>query len=108
MDNDKYITIMARDGFICQECGATPGVAGLQLAHRIKKGKGSEKHIRSFFVRFGIGLDKAKIREVLSHPDNLVTVCSLKCNDKQNIFYKTVERDELLWKIFRQIMEAGR
>jgi hypothetical protein len=105
MDIDKYISILERDKYTCRECGRTYQRTGsIQLAHRIKQGKGSENYILKFYYQhFGQSISLKMAREILNHPDNLVSVCSLKCNDRQNIFFNPVERDKLLLKIIGKV-----
>lgn len=105
IDPDKYLSILERDNFTCQECGKKFQATGsVQLAHRIKKGKGSENYVLKFYYQnFGQSISLKMAREILNHPDNLVSVCSLKCNDRQNIFFNPVERDKLLLKIIGKV-----
>lgn len=72
-------------GWRCQECGEsiyskqTP-----QLAHRIAKTKNN-------LEKYGKG--------IIHHPLNLVPVCCLRCNDRQNIGFNPGKIEILLQKI---------
>ena len=100
---DRY-GIFARDFFTCQRCGSAPGIKGLQIAHRIKQGVGTEKYIKQYTDRMGYNFTKTYIvKKIINHPYNLVTTCSLKCNDSFNIFNKTVEMNILIDKILKQL-----
>ena len=94
--------VFIRDFFTCQRCGKT---GGIHIAHRIKQGIGSEKYIQDYmFNKYNDYKPLSFIREfIINHPLNMVTVCSLKCNDSFNIFFNEVERDELLNKIINTL-----
>lgn len=95
--NDNYYKVMVRDNFTCQICGNTPGMSGLQLAHKIRQGSGTEKMISD-----RAGHTKKYVRDkIINHQDNLVTVCSLKCNDACNIYFNDVEREKLLTELLK-------
>jgi len=107
LNQDEYYSILVRDNFTCKQCGKTPGISGLQIAHRIKNGVGTENYIQNYYHLkhgFNFALSMKTIKAIINHPDNLVTVCSLRCNDKQNIFYNPVERDELLLQIIDKVV----
>ena len=75
------LTVMVRDGWTCQRCGAPAEC----LAHRIAQTK-------TWLKKYG--------PEVIHHPDNLVAVCrNLACNSSFNIGNKPVQREELVSKI---------
>lgn len=77
--------IFRRDGYTCQYCGESIYQFGNpQLAHRISQSVMNVK-------RYG--------KEVIHHPLNMVSVCSLRCNDAQNIGFSTKQADELAEKI---------
>lgn len=107
MTEEDRLRIFSRDGYKCQECGATPGISGLQIAHRIRKGKGSIQWISNELILKNIyGASDKFIRDyIINHPDNLVTTCSLKCNGKQNIFFNPVKRDKLLNQIIKKVLK---
>lgn len=94
--------VLVRDFFTCQRCGRHNT---LQIAHRIHKGKESCRHIQDYILEnYGEELTKTFINdEILNHPDNLVTTCSLPCNSSYNIFYNPVERDKLICSIYEKI-----
>lgn len=105
MTEDDYKSIVVRDVFNCQQCGMTVNYDNCQLAHRIKSGSGSVKYIENYLQSKQIYKSKKFIQDtILSHPDNLVTTCSLKCNDKCNIFFNPVKRDELLENILKKVL----
>lgn len=77
--------IFRRDEYTCQYCGESIYRFGNpQLAHRISQSVMNVK-------RYG--------REVINHPLNMASVCSLRCNDAQNIGFSTKQADELAEKI---------
>ena len=77
--------IFKRDGYTCQNCGESIYRFGTQqIAHRIGQGKANVK-------RYG--------KEVIHHPLNMASVCSLRCNDAMNIGFSTKQADELAEKI---------
>jgi 5-methylcytosine-specific restriction endonuclease McrA len=77
--------IFRRDGYTCQNCGGSIYQFGNpQLAHRISQGVANIK-------RYG--------KAVIHHPLNMASVCSLRCNDAQNIGFSTKQADELAEKI---------
>ena len=101
--NKKKIFI--RDFFTCQSCGGSIYHRHPQIAHKIKQGKGSEDFISKWLLERGYDWSRKKIRDdVINHPFNVVTACSLKCNDAQNLFYKPVDRDILLLRILDDII----
>lgn len=92
--------VMIRDFYTCQNCGKTPSAYGLQIAHRIKQGKGSEKYIKSWLEKKGYDWTAKQIRDsIIDHPLNVCCACSLTCNDAMNIFFKPEAVEELLNKI---------
>jgi 5-methylcytosine-specific restriction endonuclease McrA len=77
--------IFRRDGYTCQYCGESIYRFGNpQLAHRISQGVANIK-------RYG--------KAVIHHPLNMASVCSLRCNDAQNIGFNTLQADALAEKI---------
>lgn len=82
---EQRLEIFVRDCYICQTCGKPINWYGTQqLAHRISQSKANIK-------RYG--------KEVIHNRLNMVSVCSLKCNDAQNIGFSTKQSDELAEKI---------
>ena len=81
--------IFKRDGYTCQACGESIYRFGtMQLAHRISQSVMNVK-------RYG--------KEVIHHPLNMASVCSLRCNDAMNIGFSTKQADELAEKIKREL-----
>jgi hypothetical protein len=101
---NKRISIFSRDFYTCQKCGKNKDMSQLQVAHRIRQGKGSEKYIKEFTDKLGLDLSKTFIREnIINHESNMTTTCSLECNASFNIFFKPLERDALLLRILEQL-----
>ena len=65
--NEQREFIFARDCWICQSCGRPAREGQAQLAHVISKS-------RFNLVKYG--------DEVINHPFNLKTACSLECNSR--------------------------
>lgn len=91
--------IFSRDGYICQVCGKPIFNRQPQIAHRIKQGKQTV----NFLLKLKKNLTIKQCESIIHNRFNLVTVCSLKCNDACNIFFKPVERDELIKKIMQEL-----
>jgi len=87
---ENRIRLMVERGCKCEVCGKHLDITNLQLAHRIPQTKG-------YLKRYG--------KEVLHHPMNLATVCSLKCNDAVLLDPKThpIEARELIEKIKEEL-----
>jgi hypothetical protein len=83
---DERILLMFKRGCRCEVCGEPLHLSNLQIAHRIPKAK-------NYLKKYG--------KEVIHHPLNLATVCSLKCNDAVLLDPKThpIEAQELIRKI---------
>lgn len=65
--------IFARDQWRCRVCGAPVTTTTAQLAHRIPQSKAMIK-------KYG--------KEIIHHPGNLLTTCSLECNNKVQVNYE--------------------
>ena len=83
---ENRIRLMIERGCTCEVCGKPLHLGNLQLAHRIPKAK-------RYLKLYG--------KEVIHHPLNLATVCSLKCNDAVLLDPKThpIEAAELIRRI---------
>lgn len=105
MNQDKYISIFIRDGYVCQRCGKNQSESRLTIAHRIRKGSNSEKWVYNFVLeKYGKELKTGFIREeILNHPDNLVVACAGACNDSYNVFFKPIARNHLLIVILKKL-----
>jgi len=80
--------IFARDHYVCV-CGKSITTYGTpQLAHRIPQRK-------RFIKRYG--------EEVIHHPMNLVSTCSLKCNASVSIGGKPLEIEKLAREIQQEL-----
>jgi len=77
---ERREAVLIRDGFRCRRCGKR----ATQTAHRIAQTK-------TWVRKYG--------RKVIDHPMNLVSVCSLACNDSFNIGNKPEEREALVKEI---------
>ena len=81
--------IFRRDEYTCQACGESIYRFGNpQIAHKIGQGAANVKRYS---------------KEVIHHPLNMESVCSLRCNDAMNIGQKTKEADALAEKIKQEI-----
>lgn len=84
MNSELRLSIFKRDKFICKVCGKPLCFGQGQIAHRIKNSK-------MYLKLYG--------DEVINHPYNLVSVCSLKCNASVDVGYK----DELVKELVERI-----
>lgn len=103
---DRY-RIFIRDMFTCQKCGKRfSGWQGnLQIAHRIKQGEGTLDWIEGEIERRSCTRSRKWIQDnIIDHPYNTVTACSLACNDSFNLFYNRIEADKLLDKILNNVL----
>ena len=104
MDYDKRMRIFDRDAWMCP-CGYPVRFFHTeQIAHRIHKGKQSTNYI-IYFIRDNYKEDVSRkwvYENVLNHDKNIIGVCSAICNDAQNIFFKNMERDNLLREILEE------
>ena len=81
--------LFMRDGYKCQNCGRSIYTYSFpQIAHCIAATVSNIK-------KYG--------KDVINHPYNLKSVCSLKCNDAMNIGFSTKQADELAEKIKQEI-----
>lgn len=92
--------VIIRDFYICRRCGKTPGLSGLQIAHRIRNGSGTIAWLKGIMPHAS---EKWLQDNVIDNPLNLVTTCCLECNDSYNIFFNTVEAKKLLKEIIESI-----
>lgn len=96
MNKDIRMYVIVRDMFSCQRCGKQPSLNGLQIAHRIHNGKESMNGLKARYPE----KDRKWIQDnILDHPLNLVTTCSLRCNDSYNIWFNDEAVEELLTAI---------
>ncbi len=85
--------VFTRDSWQCQTCGRSIYHYGTpQMAHRIAA---TESNIR----KYG--------KEVIHHSRNLKPVCSLRCNDAQNIGFDTEAADSLARSIRETIQRES-
>ena len=101
--------VIIRDFYTCQRCGKSPGINGLQIAHRIKSGSGTMEYVKNYLFYCGDRwtkplTDKEITNKIIDHPLNLVTTCSLAHNDSYNIFNNPIERDKLLEEILSDLL----
>lgn len=100
MNNEE---IYIRDSYTCQKCGCSDQ-SKLSIAHRIKQGTQTAKQIYKYMIQnHNVYLNKAQINKIIHHSYNRVAACQKECNDSFNIFYKPVERDNLLEKIILKL-----
>jgi len=103
--SDKRLKVFARDEYLCQVCGKHISANGSpQLAHRIKSGKGSQNHITAYIWNKYQKDRSAKWATdfIIDSELNLMSTCSLDCNSRCNIFFKSIERDNLIDEIIEQ------
>jgi 5-methylcytosine-specific restriction endonuclease McrA len=73
--------VFERDGYQCRNCGLSIYRHGTpQCAHRLASSESNKK-------KYG--------ESVIHHIENLASTCSLFCNGKMNIGFKTVEAEAL-------------
>ena len=107
MNKEKRYRVFTRDFFTCQNCGAFLPASQLQVAHRVRQDSSKNetttvKMVQEFWaVHFNKTISKKYAKEkIIDNPLNTVTVCSLRCNSKFNIFFMPEEVKELLYKIY--------
>lgn len=96
MNRETRMKVIIRDMYTCQRCGKQPSINGLQVAHRIHDGEQSLDGLQDRFP------DKSRkwIKDnIIDHPLNLVTTCSLDCNSSFNIWFNDEAVDRLLTAI---------
>jgi len=105
MTPDQRERIISRDFWTCQRCGATPDPSRLQVAHRMHQGKSTEKYINKILIReHGEYKTMTWIRNnIVDHPLNCVTTCSLECNGSFNVLFKPVECKKVLDSILEDL-----
>lgn len=104
MKSEVRKKVLIRDFYTCKRCGRTPGINGLQIAHRLRDGSGTIKWLK------GILPDKPDRwlqDNIIDHPMNLVTTCCLECNDSFNIFFDEKASKKLLREILVNILDAN-
>lgn len=82
--------IFARDGWLCQWCGRPIREGVPQLGHRIPQRK-------MYLKRYGA--------EVIHHPLNMASACSLLCNGRLDIGGQPREIERLAGKIMQKIVQ---
>jgi len=83
--------VFERDGYRCGHCGLSIYRNGTpQCAHRIAATESNKK-------KYG--------ESVVHHISNLVATCSLFCNGKINIGFKTAEAEKLADKIRDELLK---
>jgi 5-methylcytosine-specific restriction endonuclease McrA len=80
------LKIFKRDKFICQYCGKPIAYGQPQVAHQIPQRK-------MYLKKYG--------KEIIHHPNNLKSVCSLKCNSHFDLGIK----DELIKNKVQEIIK---
>lgn len=83
------LKVFSRDNWRCVVCGNFIMNDSPQIAHRINNNK-------MYNRMYG--------KDVLNHPDNLVSVCSLSCNHAVSIFGKHKLIEDLVEKIREKIL----
>lgn len=82
--NELRFKVFLRDNFRCRYCGRDIRDHEPQVAHRIPATKWAIR-------RYGL--------EIIDHEINLLTTCSLKCNNAVQMTNRPVDRDHLAKKI---------
>jgi len=99
MNSETRDKVFARNQYKCSVCGLhVQHNNNMQIAHSIKSGKGSENHIMQYlWSKYKKDRSRRWVKDyILDNELNLSGVCSLKCNDKCNIFFNPIERDKLI------------
>ena len=91
---ENRMRLMVERGCKCEVCGKPLHLGNLQLAHICPATKG-------YLKKYG--------KDVIHHPLNLATVCSLKCNDAVLLDPKThpIEAQELIDRIKKALLEVA-
>jgi 5-methylcytosine-specific restriction endonuclease McrA len=83
--NENRMELFDRDNWTCQICGEPILLYGTpQAAHKIKQAK-------HFIQKYG--------RDIIHHPENIKSVCSLECNAKVDLGNNWAEIAELAERI---------
>lgn len=82
--NELRLKIFARDKYICKNCGEPISSGIPQLAHRIRATKGNIR-------KYG--------KPVIYHPDNMLSVCSVDCNNALQLGLGTLKERDLAVEI---------
>jgi 5-methylcytosine-specific restriction endonuclease McrA len=91
---EKRQEIFRRDFFLCTHCGLSIFRHGTpQLAHLISQGKAN-------IEKYG--------EEIIHHPMNTASTCSLYCNSRKNIGMNPEKTKELVQQITDYIIECAR
>ena len=106
MTPEQRQQIFARDMYTCQRCGATPGISGLQIAHKMHQGKQTENWIIGVVsTEYGVSVSRAWVkRNVVDHAWNVATSCP-DCNSYFNLLFKRVEAKKLLDRILKNVID---
>ena len=110
MDIDKRHEIFERDNWTCQNCGKNIEVDKMQIAHRIRqdasaRGTTTIKMVREFWQKnFNETITKKYAKEkIIDNSLNITTVCSLGCNGVFNIYFRPLEVENLLNRIYEDL-----
>ena len=97
---ESKLYIYERDQWSCQVC-ENPIQGELNIAHRIRQGKNSERVIKNYLTRNSIS--GIKVKDVLQHPLNMCVACAGKCNSSVDISFQPVNVDVLIYQIIETI-----
>lgn len=105
--SDTKLRIFSRDLYRCQYKGCTvSGIGRIELAHRIKQGKGSIQYIIAWvYERHHRFISHGEAEEYLHNDLNLVTSCR-EHNDYFNCFFDPVATESLLKKIEKKLKNS--
>lgn len=97
--------VLIRDFYTCQRCEATPGPQHLQIAHRMANTVEALDMLEKIFP------DRSRRwlqDNILDHPLNLVTTCSLSCNSSFNILKKPEVVAVVIDKIMSELSRSDK